>query len=103
MKEKDKTVLFKNKLIDSPKFGESFTYCDMATMVFNTPPTQGVTMVQMVERIDAIKIFKQKKDIKITQSNLNELISAFEKMTWQIVDEKIPEFYNYIKELKEEF
>ena len=102
--KKEKTVLFENKKLGSKRFEEKFTYCNMAIYVFNSPPPQGINMVQMVERIDAIKLFRINEDVEITQANLNELIRAFDSINnWNFVDEKIPEFHNYIKGLKEKF
>ena len=100
----EKTTLFENKLLGSPKFGGEFTYCDMAEYIFRSPPPQGIDMVQMVARIDAIKVFKPNTDVKITEENINELIKAFDSITnWPFIDEKIPIFHKYIKSLKEKF
>lgn len=104
-KNKNKTIEFENKIVDSKHFEPGFTYVDLCIFCFNTPPKPGITINQMSDRIDAAKFYKSckgKSKIEITGKQLNMLLEVF-PTNWHIVDETIVEFHNYIKDLKENF
>ena len=104
--EKEKKIKFENKKLNSEKFPKDFSYINLAMMCFNTTPPQGITLTQMSDRIDALKIYRAadgKKDLQVTVKELNALIAVVSGMSWKVVDENIPEFDKYINGLKELF
>lgn len=105
-KMKEKTVKFENKKIDSPNYSKDFNYCGFAQYVLNTVPLDGITLIQMSERLVVLQVFKDamlKDTVEITLKQLSKVINAFEKIDkWSIVDENIILFHTYIKTLKDE-
>lgn len=102
---KEKTIEFENINLNSPHFKKDFTYIDLCIFCFNTPPKPGISINQMIDRIDAAKFYrasKGKAKININIKQLNELLAVFPD-NWHIVDEQVVEFYKYIKNLKEHF
>lgn len=113
-----KTVDFVNHLAASEKLGEKFDYFKLSLLCLNSP-AKGLNIEQMKERIELIDmlkpkdkngilaIFKRDKDafecVSLTVKQLNILITSLREMPWNIVDEKIVEFSDYVMDLKETF
>jgi hypothetical protein len=101
-----KVVYFMNKPLISKKFPKGFRYVDLALLSIDAPPSEGLRISEMTNRIGLytlLKNSKEKERVPFTKKEIDILLPLVKAMKWTIISEELINFLTHLEDIKQQF